>query len=42
VRPRRSRRADGHYHGHGYAQYQSGPGGPWYQARVGDLSGTTR
>jgi hypothetical protein len=25
-----------------YAQYQRGPGGPWHQARVGDLSGTTR
>jgi hypothetical protein len=33
-RPLRARR--------GYAQYQDDPGGPWYQARVGDLSGTTR
>ena len=36
-RPLRSRRA--------YAQYQDssgGPGAPWHQARVGDLSGTTR
>ena len=33
-RPLRARRA--------YAQYQDGPGGPWHQARVGDLSGTTR
>jgi cation transport ATPase len=33
-RPLRARR--------GYAQYQDDPGGPWHQARVGDLSGTTR
>jgi hypothetical protein len=39
-RPLRSRR--GHYHRHGYAQYQRSAGGPWHQARVGDLSGTTR
>jgi len=26
----------------GYAQYQAYPGGPWHQARAGDLSGTTR
>ena len=39
VRPRRSR---GRYRGHGYAQYQGSPDGPWHQARVGDLSGTTR
>ena len=39
VRPRRPR---GRYRGHGYAQYQGSPDGPWHQARVGDLSGTTR
>ena len=39
-RPLRSRR--GHYHRYGYAQYQRSAGGPWDQARVGDLSGTTR
>ena len=39
VRPRRSR---GRYRGHGYAQYQGSPDGPWRQARAGDLSGTTR
>ena len=39
-RPLRSRR--GHYHRHGYAQYQRAARGPWHQARVGDLSGTTR
>jgi len=39
VRPLRSRRR---YRGHPYAQYQPSPGGPWHQARVGDLSGTTR
>jgi uncharacterized protein DUF1707 len=33
-RPLRSRRA--------YAEYQDQPGGAWHQARVGDLSGTTR
>ena len=42
VRPRRSRRPRGRYRGHGYAQYQGSPDGPWHQARVGDLSGTTR
>jgi hypothetical protein len=26
----------------GYAEYQAYPGGPWRQARAGDLSGTTR
>ena len=39
VRPRRSR---GRYRGPGYPRYQSSPAGPWHQARVGDLSGTTR
>jgi hypothetical protein len=39
-RPLRTRR--GRYHRHGYAQYQHSAGGPWHQARVGDLSGTTR
>lgn len=33
-RPLRSRGA--------YAQYQDYPDGPWHQARVGDLNGTTR
>jgi hypothetical protein len=37
ARPFRDRRATG-----SYAPYQSGPGGPWRHARVGDLSGTTR
>src|SRR5215471_3623377 len=41
-RPLRSRRAHRPYHGHDYAQYQRHPDGPWHQARVGDLSGTTR
>src|SRR5215470_415511 len=41
-RPLRSRRAHPPYQGHGYAQYQRHPDGLWYQARVGDLSGTTR
>jgi hypothetical protein len=41
-RPLRSHRADRRSHGHGYARYQRSPGGPWHQARVGDLSGTTR
>jgi hypothetical protein len=41
-RPLRSRRAYGRHHGRGYAQYQRSAGGPWHQARVGDLSGTTR
>ncbi|HKA96778.1 MAG TPA: DUF1707 domain-containing protein [Streptosporangiaceae bacterium] len=39
-RPLRSRH--GRYHRHGYAHYQRTTGGPWHQARVGDLSGTTR
>lgn len=39
-RPLRSRH--GRYHRHGYAPYQRSPGGSWHQARVGDLSGTTR
>src|SRR5215468_4532477 len=39
-RPLRSRH--GRYHRRGYAQYRRSPGGPWDQARVGDLSGTTR
>jgi len=39
-RPLRSRH--GRYQRHGYAQYRRSPGGPWHQARVGDLSGTTR
>jgi hypothetical protein len=39
-RPLRSRR--GRYPRHGSAQYQRSAGGPWHQARVGDLSGTTR
>src|SRR5262249_23751230 len=38
--PRRPRH--GRYHHHGYAHYQRTTGGPWHQARVGDLSGTTR
>jgi hypothetical protein len=42
VRPGRSRRAHGRYRGPGYPRYQSSPAGPWHQARVGDLSGTTR
>jgi DUF1707 SHOCT-like domain len=37
ARPFRERRA-----APGYADYQRSPGGPWRQARVGDLSGTTR
>jgi hypothetical protein len=41
-RPLRSRRAHARYRGHGYAQYQRHPDGPWHQVRVGDLSGTTR
>ena len=41
-RPLRSRRAYRRYHGHGYARYQRYPDGPWHQARVGNLSGTTR
>ena len=34
--------AHGRYRGHGFAPHQSSPDGPWHQARVGDLSGTTR
>jgi DUF1707 SHOCT-like domain len=40
TRPLRSRR--GRYHRHSYGQYQRSADGPWHQARVGDLSGTTR
>jgi hypothetical protein len=40
--PLRSRRDRGRYRGVGYAEYQASPDGPWHQARVGDLSGTTR
>jgi len=36
---RRIRRPRSQY---GQAQYQAYPGGPWRQARAGDLSGTTR
>ena len=36
---RRIRRPRSQY---GQAQYQANPGGPWRQARAGDLSGTTR
>jgi uncharacterized membrane protein len=41
-RPLRSRPMQRQYHGHGYPQHQRYPDGPWHQARVGDLSGTTR
>jgi len=41
-RPLRARRAYRRRRGHGYTPYQHHPGGPWHQARVGDLSGTTR
>ena len=41
-RPLRARRAYRRHRGHGYALYQSQPAGEWHQARVGDLSGTTR
>jgi hypothetical protein len=41
-RPLRARRAYRQQPGHGYALYQGHPGGEWHQARVGDLSGTTR
>jgi hypothetical protein len=41
-RPLRARRAYRRHRGHGYALYQSHQGGEWHQARVGDLSGTTR
>jgi hypothetical protein len=40
-RPLRAR-SDRRHRGHGYALYQGHPGGEWHQARVGDLSGTTR
>jgi Domain of unknown function (DUF1707) len=39
TRPLRSVRGDQR---RGYAEYQGYPGGDWNQARVGDLSGTTR
>jgi len=39
----RGRRGTSRRHADGaYAQYQAYPGGPWRQARAGDLSGTTR
>ena len=41
-RPLRARRAYRRHGGYGYARYQRHPGGEWHQARVGDLSGTTR
>ncbi len=41
-RPLRARRADRRHRGQGYALYEGHPGGEWHQARVGDLSGTTR
>jgi hypothetical protein len=41
-RPLRARRAYRQHRGHGYALYQGHPGAEWHQARVGDLSGTTR
>jgi hypothetical protein len=41
-RPLRSRRARGPSRSLGYAEYRASSGGPWHQARVGDLSGTTR
>jgi hypothetical protein len=41
-RPLRARRAYRRHGGHGYAHYQRHPSGEWHQARVGDLSGTTR
>jgi hypothetical protein len=41
-RPLRSRRTRGRSRRLGYSGYQASPGGPWHQARVGDLSGTTR
>jgi hypothetical protein len=41
-RPLRARRAYRRHRGHGYALYQGHPAGEWHQARVGDLSGTTR
>jgi len=44
ARPLRSRRASSRSasSSRAYAQYQDFPGGAWHQARVGDLSGTTR
>jgi hypothetical protein len=36
------RRSSRRYADAGYAEYQAHPGGPWRQARAGDLSGTTR
>ena len=41
---RRVRRRAGsrRYPDGGYTEYQAYPGGPWRQARAGDLSGTTR
>jgi Domain of unknown function (DUF1707) len=41
-RPLRSGRARGRSRSLGYAEYQASQGSPWRQARVGDLSGTTR
>jgi hypothetical protein len=41
-RPLRARRAYRRHGGPGFALYQSHPGAEWHQARVGDLSGTTR
>jgi hypothetical protein len=41
-RPLRARRAYRRHPGHGHALYQRHPDGEWHQARVGDLSGTTR
>jgi hypothetical protein len=41
-RPLRSHHERGRSRGLGYAEYQASPDGPWRQARVGDLSGTTR
>jgi Domain of unknown function (DUF1707) len=41
TRPLRSVRGDRRRH-RGYAEYQGYPGGDWNQARLGDLSGTTR
>jgi Domain of unknown function (DUF1707) len=40
-RPLRGR-AYRRHRGHGHALYQRHPGSEWHQARVGDLSGTTR
>ena len=41
-RPLRARREYRRHPGHGSALYQRHPGTEWHQARVGDLSGTTR